>query len=601
MDKDRLDKTKKNIGVTKLDEQTRKELFEKFVDSGGKVIDEKTARRRLTIDRERQRELLKKAESDAGRIKKKEVRTRPEQQEQKGVPAREGSSQDSISSLALFFNRLKLRIKLKTSGVAVFNGHYFNNKFFKKFNGTYKPALMGLQIIYLEIFRKNPSLGRDVTSKLDAIKPIFYELIEMTGNLFDKIMTDQIVEQFVNFPEVPKKTSELRGQILLLYKKLHVLGRYEHSIQSAFDTAVDIFQKTGEKPSESFSAMRRSLRGNVSAVFQKLYPRLHLLFCLYQWMYIPEYDQSIDAILGVSEEDRPGHRQLARYFDEEASLGTVQEKTGTEEGGGEADNGAGDKAARKGLELMSTIDFSRLKKECDKARIFENVGDGDKVFLTFLLFNEFDREYSFILTTNKIKFRTDFIARTKIDFRTRLNDLYDRMKKSSDGLREYSEELENYEKARREKPSRNSQYIEFTKRIETFHKKKTAAGRNALAMVRQYMVEVAQELRLLLEDMDDNQFYIENPQEELVFDTLIEGEKKLNGKKIFEAIYLVYCYALAFAYRLGQDGDLSGDLEFKKEELDELKKRTEEHAASVREQEEQERQKSVLEELDDMI
>ncbi len=120
-------------------------------------------------------------------------------------------------------------------------------------------------------------------------------------------------------------------------------------------------------------------------------------------------------------------------------------------------------------------------------------------------------------------------------------------------------------------------------------------------MVRQYMVEVAQELRLLLEDMDDNQFYIENPQEVLVFDTLIEGEKKLNGKKIFEAIYLVYCYALAFAYRLGQEGDLSGDLEFKKEELDELKKRTEEHAASVREQEEQERQKSVLEELDDMI
>lgn len=597
MDKDRLDKTKKNIGVTKLDEQTRKDLFEKFVDGGGKVVDEKAARRRLTIDRERQREFLKKAESNASRGRKKEASKRPEQKE---VSAAGSPPHDSTGYLALFFNRLKLRIKLKTSGVAGFNGHYFNNKFFKRFNGSYKPALMELQIMYLEIFRKNPSVGREITSKLDAIKPLFYELIEMTGNLFDKIMTDQIVEQYINFPEVPKKTSELKGQILLLYKKLHILGRYEHSIQTAFETAVEIFQKTGEKSSESFSSMRRSLRSDLSVIFQKLYPRLHLLFCLYQWMYIPEHDPSIDAFLGVSEEEKPGHRQLARYFDEEAPHVEVQEESDTDEES-ERDDSATEKALRKGLELMSTIDFPRLKKECDKARIFENVGDGDKVFLSYLLFNEFDREYSFILTTNKIKFRTDFIARSKIDFRTRLNDLYDRMKKSSDGLKEYAEELENYEKARREKPSRNSQYIEFTKRMETFQKKKTAAGRNALALVRQYMVEVAQELKILLDDMDDNQFYIENPQEELVFDALIEGEKKLKGKKIFDGIYMVYCYALAFAYRLGQNGDLSGDLEFKKDELDELRKRTEEHAASVREQQERERKKSVLEELDDMI
>ena len=201
-------------------------------------------------------------------------------------------------------------------------------------------------------------------------------------------------------------------------------------------------------------------------------------------------------------------------------------------------------------------------------RLFENVSDADKVFITYLLFNEFDREYSFILTTNKIKYRTDFASRNKVDFRSKLNGLYDKMKSSTDSLREYADELENYEKSRREKPSSGSQYIEFSKRMESLVNKKNLAGKKALSVVRDYMLQVTEELQVLLEDMNSHQIYIENPQEELVFDPLIEGEKKINGKKIYEALYIVYCYALAFAYRLSQSGDLSGNLEFKKEEME---------------------------------
>ncbi len=597
MDKDKLDKTKKNIGVTNMDEQTRKNLFEKFVDGGGKVIDEKAARKRLTIDREKQKQFLKKAEIHANRGRRVE---KQRQVDQKQVVQQRPPATGDIGPLALFFNRLKLRIKLKTSGVAGFNGYFFDARFFKKFNNTYKPAMMELQILFLEIFRKSPATGREITSRLDKIKPLYYELIEMIGNLFDKIMADQIVEQYINFPEVPKKTGELKGQILLLYKKLHLLSRYEHSILSAFEMAIDLYLKKGEKSSDSFSSMRKSARNDLFVVFHKLYPRLHLLFCLYQWRLYPQSDPAIDGILGVLDEEKPGNRQLERYFEESSVTVTGPENTEADEELEKPDD-ARAKALRKGLELMSMIDFARLRKEYDRTRLFENVGEGDKVFLTYLLFNEFDREYSFILTTSKIKFRTDFIARTKIDFRSRLNVLYDRMKKSSDGLKEYAEELGSYEKARREKPSSNAQYIEFTKRMESFEKKKTAAGKNALAMVRQYMTEVAEELALLMDDMDGNQIYVENPQEEIVFDTLIEGEKKLNGKKVFEAIHIAYSYAFAFASRLSQGGDLSGDLEFKKEELDELRKRMEEQAAMAREESEREEKKSVLEELDDML
>src|SRR5208337_260731 len=52
---DKIDKIKENIGVTKLDEKTRKELFEKFVEGGGKVVNEKNRKLRLNANKEKQK------------------------------------------------------------------------------------------------------------------------------------------------------------------------------------------------------------------------------------------------------------------------------------------------------------------------------------------------------------------------------------------------------------------------------------------------------------------------------------------------------------------------------------------------------------------
>ncbi len=601
MDKGKIDKTKENIGVSRLDEQTRKNLFDKFVEGGGKVVQEKKNLSRLTIDREKQKQFLKRVETRPSnkRVKKE----KPAPFEVKKSVAKKPLPESETGALDLLMGRIKLRFKLKVLGITGFNGYYFNNKFFKKFNNVYKPALMDIQIVYLEIFRKNPAVGRNIITKLDGMKPLYFELIEMIGNLFDKIVADQIMEQYVNFPQLQKKTLELKEQILLLYSKLLVLNPFENSVQSAFERAIDYHGKSGDSSGDSYTTMRRRIRNDLFITFHKFLPRLHLLFCLYQGRYYELYDADIESILDIKEADKPGNRQLSQYFDEEVE---VQEETASskeqEQGDEEDETDKGRlKAIRQGLELMSTLDMGKIRKDYDRQRLFEHVSDGDKVFITYLLFNEFDKEYSFILTTNKIKFRTDIIARTKVDFRAKLNALYDKMRKSSDSLREYAEELANYEKSRKEKPSSSSQYIEFTKRIEALETKKKILGKNALSIVHGYMLEIVQELQMLLEDMDGHQVYIENPQEELIFDPAIEGEKKIHGKKIFEAVYIIYCFALAFAYRLSQEGDLSGDLEFKKEELEQMKGESKKEESPEKKNTEKKAEKSILEELDDML
>jgi hypothetical protein len=599
MDKDKIDKTKDNIGVSRLDESTRKKLFEKFVDSGGRVVVEKTKGRRLTIDREKQKQFLKRVDVHSNKRIKKE---RPKTEIPRHVPSQKPVPKAESGAFALFLGRMKLRFKLSFLGITSFSGYVFNKRFFKKFNSQYRPALMELQILYLDMFRKNLSVGKSITNKLDEMKPLYFELIEMIGNLFDKIISDQVLEQYLNFPDVPKKTHELKEQILSYYKKLYILNPYENSIIIAFDNAINIYEKTEENPSQSRSAMARRMRNAMFILFHKFLPRLHLLFCLYDGMFRQMFDPDIEKILEVTEAEKPGNRQLAKYFDDMAVTLDEEIPEGAEKSD-ETEEVDEDrlKILRIGLEIMASLDLTKMRMMHDRQRLFENVSDADKVFITYLLFSEFDREYSFILTTNKIKFRMDFVGRTKTDFRARLNDLYDKMRKSTDILGEYAENLIDYEKSRREKPSGSSQYIEYTKRMEALEKKKNAIGKNALSVVREYMLEIVQELQVLLDDMDSHQIYIENPQEVLVFDPLIEGEKKINGKKIYEALYLVYCYAFAFAYRLSMGGDLSGDLEFKKEELEQMRLQSKESAPGTPEDSEKKQDKSVLEELDDMI
>jgi hypothetical protein len=600
MEKNKIDQTKENIGVSKLDEQTRKDLFEKFVDRGGKVIDEKTLRRKYAADIQKKRPFVRRVDVIDREYKKKITKEKIRATSAKEPAVLKPVQPGERGELVQFFSMIKLKLKLGLLGITGLNGYYFNNRFFRKFNNQYKPALIELQILFLEIFRRDPSVGRTITSKLDEMKPLYYELVEMVGNLFDKIVADQIIEQYINFPDVPKKTLELKQQILQFYKKMYILNPFENVIQTAFERAIDIYLKEEKNVSDSTFSMKRRMRNAVFIVFNKFYPRLHLLFCLYQGRTLDLFDPDIEELLGVTEAEKPGNRQLAKYFDDmAASLDAVEIQQPPEEPEEVEEDRM--KFIRMGLEEMAKLDIADMRKKYDQQHLFENVSSADKVLMAYLLFNEFDREYSFILTTNKIKIRTDFVARTKIDYRARLVELYDKMRKSSDSLKEYAEELVNYEKSRREKPASSSQYIEFTKRMESLEKKKNTVGKNALAVIREYMLEVSQELKVLMEDMDSHQLYIANPQEMIAFDPLIEGEKKINGKRIYEAVAIVYSYALAFAYRLSQEGDLSGNLEFRKEELDKMQGQLKSGEAASPDKKEKEKDKSPLEELDDMI
>ncbi len=586
-----IDKTKQNIRVNDIDESQRKDLFNRFKDAGGKVISDRDSRRSLIIDREKQKQHQQKLDQHysnkripaAGRI----------------VSSKKVSSvSSSIQTSA--FDRFRIRMRLRFLGITGFNTVFFKKSFFQKFNDYYKPSLIETQMIFLTLFKKDPQTGNRIIRSLDKISPIYYELIEKAGDLYDQYLIDRILEGYRNYPEVPQSLSELRESLNALFKMLFVLKPYENSIYNSYEKSIDISNAYTEGKKDK-TVRKKDLKNSLFIIFNKLYPRLHTIFCHYQGILFTESDRSIEDILSILQSDKPGNRVR---IDDNRQIQTETaelhgEKSETDKPAEELKVSEG---VRDGLKLMYRLDNKTLRSIHDKKGEFELLNDSDKVLLAYMLYLEFEKEYSFILTSNKIKYNIDFSTNVKIDYRIKMQDLFNRFNKCRDAFRTYYEMFLEFNKISSQRPVSNSQYIAYSKRIDEVEKKMKQAGSMSRMMIKSFMDNLSSELSILIDDMNGRQKFVANPQDVLEFSYEIEGDKKLKNKKIYQALQIIHDYASALSYRISSEGDLSGKLEFQENEKQiEVEDENFKENRSSEESEKSKTDKSLFDELDDII
>lgn len=609
MSMSKIDKTKENIGITNLDDKTKKDLFNKFVQAGGQVVTEKKSSGFKDFDREKQKQYRQKIESHKEKLQKtkpvsavRQTKSAQKTSEEK-VQAR---GEQKRGSFGAFIDRTIIRFKLMFLGVADFWGGYYKTGFIERFNTEYKAALLELQMIYLDLFKQNPAIGKTIIAKLDAIKPLYYELIEMIAAIYDRGSFMLITQAYEEFPDISQRVSDYRDFFISLFKKLFVLHRYTTTALDAFERAVSFQQEAEKNKASLYASKRKKARNDVYIIFNKLFPRLYWLFCNYYGVILPLNDPRIESLLGITSEDKPGRRVKGAEITEvevplpgdaarEADEKKKEEKLPTE--------------IKKGLDIMYALDMKKLRAEYDRENRFKFVKDDDIILQSRLLLLEFDREYSLILTTNKIKYNTTYGSAGKTDYRIRLSDLYNGMRDCMEALRQYTDALELYEKTRLDKPISNAQYIEYSKKLTQLEKTQKTLGAQARMTVASYMEKVADELKMLMDDMNGQQLIVANPQDILNFESEIEGEKKLSGKKVYECIYLTHCFAAALAYRLSVGGDLSGKQQTQQIEGAPQSPKTapqQEAAAAAAPKEKTEKPSSgesgsILKELDDLV
>ncbi len=549
-----VDKTKENIRVDRIDEESRKKLFNDFVSAGGEVISpSKTRRKALIIDRDKQTSYTR-------RIEEHQRRQRAEANTDK--TSRKANStmttQQAGTGKAGFWEKISISLHLRFMKIARGGGKYLNPVFLNHFLNVYKPALMELQIIFMDVFVRNTDTSRRVINRLDKQNPLFYELLQMTGDVYDKMLIDRIVEPYQQFPDVPKRLSEFREPLMTVLKKLAVLKPYENTILNSYIKALNFLDSIEKKKGSESSSNKKKVKKDLFIIFNKLYPKLLWLLCRYEGNTSPLILKFVYDILGISEEAKPGKR-TAQLKQQESESQSPDPAVSPSESVEEEDQL--DPDVKRGLQLMYRLDYRSLKQEYDRSKQFEGIDISDKVYLCFLLFSEFEKEYSFILTTNKITFNPDYSRGDKTGFRQRLQDMYNMMRKPWDTLKDYSDIYRDYEKAKGEKPLNSGQYISYTQRLKELNDRKVSAAKTARNSVYSFMAMLLAALQELINDMDTSQKYISNPQDVLEFEDNIEGKKKMAGTKIYEALADTAAYAAAFIYRLSPGGDLYGSLE----------------------------------------
>jgi hypothetical protein len=132
-------------------------------------------------------------------------------------------------------SHLFIRLRLLFLGVTGFSADTFKHRFCYNVIHDYKTALLQFQVQYFYLF--NPQHSKQIIAKLDAVNPLYYELIVMISNIFDRTRFTEI-EEIIQQNE-PVSTSKLKNHIIPIYRSLYILYPYIELIELAYRTAYD--------------------------------------------------------------------------------------------------------------------------------------------------------------------------------------------------------------------------------------------------------------------------------------------------------------------------------------------------------------------------
>ena len=264
----------------------------------------------------------------------------------------------------------------------------------------------------------------------------------------------------------------------------------------------------------------------------------------------PPMSPLLEKALSVTQNDKLGQRRKGDESTlesnapdapaENAEEAKPEEKKEEEKKGGIYDT----KEYQYGMSLMKSQLPPTLVEHHDKSkRMLEKVPLNDRILLSYLYFLEFDQEYSFVLTTNKIHINVDYSGGVKSDYKKQMADLYNESRAIIKAYEKYEEMIQEYV---HQKERKSTNYIEKSKLDDKAKGRADMEGRNTRGLIRTFMDNVAKSMGFLIGDMKGAKQIVGNMDEAVKLFDGNEKDKRLNGKPVKQCIMDAYCYAVGF-------------------------------------------------------
>ena len=547
-------KLKKQIGADNISEDERNALFKKFVDKGGKVLS--------NTDFEKTEAQLKENKKHTSDSKDYEKRAREEKrnQEKRKKTKKAVSSKDKTFSQDGLFKRMILNSRCMMKGITSINGKMTDN-FFNIFRNKIHMALLNIAFVLKDcMYLKRGGLEKFKAEVLPQA-PLNYELMVRMLELYDQKMLDGIFNKYSDERSGYLNAYSYRDYFSKLFKQIYALRDYRLQCIDACSIAIEVKQKKDGLSKEKIIEYFEKTREAVTTLFINEYEVMFLAYCksIGQNLYM-EDKEKIEKSLCWKDDDYVGkmaQKSLEEYRKAQKDR-AYPKKEITEDDESDADveittEDASDKdtmevSESENIDSRMTLGMKIIDEIIENAGTYLDRLEQSDIFQgtermakIYIFMEEFEKHFSFILTSSKIAYNIYFKGGTKIDFRSELANIYMSFNQSRD-------EMDNYLKLKREEVnSLNDESIpdqQSRRLVENLKPKLKKAER---IIIETFYAVCSNLEKILLTILENPKDIIKEPNLKLRFDNY-DGPKRLNGYTSIKAIRL--CYSLVLAVRV---------------------------------------------------
>ncbi len=546
---DDIDNIKKKLNIDELDKEYRSKMYNKFVEKGGKVVDDKK-NQNFKFNRDKQ-VLFKEIEQKKRQI----LQNKYGQTKDSGGKAEESKQVKKIKRYFSVFLSGFFQRTFTLSG-------NFNRTFSHEMSQNLIDIISDFNSSINNLLSANPERKWKNYEVINNIDPNGYEILIRINDLSKKNRNLRIASFFNLTKSII--CSQIIDDLKTLFKELFILYPY-------WETMKEITLKAEQLYSDYSTSQPFISKTNINKFIDKIYsyyfPRILTILNYNLGKKVSYNYNQMKEFINLKKEEEIGIitdnliKEKMQYIEKlkkekEETIKKLQDDIEKK------DLEKIPKYIQKGLKIIDDIIEKKIEyvKKDNKLKL---LGKNEKVLDIYCILRDFDIDYSFIMTTSQIKFNPKIEAGKRIDMKADLESLYIRYNEINSHLKDYFDLTTQLVKFK--DPSNKSLSYQSTN-IQNIEKKRFATYIEIKNKSISFFKKFAIIMQTVIQDFNTEKKFLENPEEKLHFQTQKGTTQKLENMTVINAILLAFSFSSAIHYYLTSEKIMSKGLYIIEEE-----------------------------------
>lgn len=561
-----IDKTRDRLKLDDIEEDDRRDLFNKFVGVGGEVLYDrkKTSQNTLNSPIKKNNSVNSNISSHSD-IKSKREPSFTNKQIAYETVEKSKKSENEIASVVnkkkpLFYNT-KLWFRAFTSGVITLFGGKVHPKFLNFIDRNVISALLEMDTLILNALNPMGINDTDAKNKRDKIIARFaeeledVELLERIKDQYDEKVYKNLLRPYKDLDYSVIAVNYV-NELKSMFRPLYVLHLYVSRIKSVGEKAMLSYAAVDNMSKGIVNSRISAFKRAVDLIYLKYYPKL-LILLQYASKEKLETIDDFNKFLDIKDADILGYYtklKLASQKLQESKIEEAKENIGKKE---KEEEEKLSKIETIGVKLIEKcVSFKKADNNIEyETDLFYTVEEDDKIYRINALIDFLDREYSILFVSNKVKYNLVYDNLVRTDYKSDFNNIFLSLSDINSRFNEYSEICKSILKIEQDEGMRFEQRVSM---LSERNGQRVYIAKNLKSSVISIISPFKKKLDKLLLDKEERERIIGNPNDILTFFTDVGNHRKrVQGYNVLKALTEAYYFVSGFNYLINE-GELSG-------------------------------------------